>query len=444
VKDTPSRRKVFVCRPAAERDEVPCAKKILATLSRKAFREPVTDADLERLMTLYQSGRNAADFDSAVRLALQAILASPRFVFRFERPPAGTPEGTPYRISDLELASRLSFFIWSSIPDEELISLATQGKLRTPAVLEKQVRRMLADPRAEMLSTNFASQWLHLQNLKNIQPDAYQFPNYSKNLSQSMLRETELFFANLVKHDDSVLDLLTADYTFVDELLARHYGFANVAGEYFRRVQIPDANRRGLLGQASVLTLTSVSTRTSPVGRGKYVMEVLLGTPPPAPPPDVPPLKESAGSGDAPSVSLRQQMEKHRSQEPCASCHKMMDPIGFALENFDAVGAWRVRDGNVRIDASGKLFDGTELNGPASLRQAIVGHSDAFLAGFAENLLGYGVGRVLDYRDMPAVRSVTARAAQGNNRFSSFVLGVVESVPFQMSIVDGATQVAGR
>ena len=254
---------------------------------------------------------------------------------------------------------------------------------------------MLADPRAEMLSTNFASQWLHLQNLKNIQPDAYQFPNYSKNLSQSMLRETELFFANtMVKHDESVLDLLTADYTFVDELLARHYGFPNVAGEYFRRVQIPDANRRGLLGQASVLTLTSVSTRTSPVGRGKYVMEVLLGTPPPAPPPDVPSLKESAGSGDAPSASLRQQMEQHRRQEPCASCHKMMDPIGFALENFDAVGAWRARDGNVRIDAAGKLFDGTELNGPASLRQAIVGHSDAFLAGFAENLLGYGVGRV--------------------------------------------------
>ena len=259
-----------------------------------------------------------------------------------------------------------------------------------------------------------------------------------------MLRETQLFFVNLVKHDESVLDLLTADYTFVDELLARHYGFPNVAGEYFRRVQIPDPNRRGLLGQASVLTLTSVSTRTSPVGRGKYVMEVLLGTPPPAPPPDVPSLKESAGSGDAPSASLRQQMEQHRRQEPCASCHKMMDPIGFALENFDAVGAWRVRDGNVRIDASGKLFDGTELNGPASLRQAIVEHSDAFLAGFAENLLGYGVGRILDYRDMPAVRSITARAAKNNNRFSSFVLGVVESVPFQMGIVDGDTQLARR
>jgi hypothetical protein len=442
VKDTPSRRKVFVCRPAAERDEVACAKKILAALSRQAFRKPVNDADLERLMTLYQSGRNAGDFDSGIRLAVQAILASPQFVFRFERPPAGRPAGTPYRISDLELASRLSFFLWSSIPDEELLALAAQGKLRTPAVLEKQVRRMLADPRAEMLSSNFASQWLHLQNLKVIQPDAYQFPNYSKNLSQSMLRETELFFANLVKHDESVLDLLTADYTFVDELLARHYGIPNVAGEYFRRVQIPDANRRGLLGQASVLTLTSVSTRTSPVGRGKYVMEVLLGTPPPAPPPDVPPLKEGGGSGDAPSISLRRQMEQHRSQEPCASCHKMMDPIGFALENFDAVGAWRARDGNVRIDASGKLFDGTELNGPASLRQAILAHSAAFLAGFAENFLGYGLGRVLDYRDMPAVRSVTARAAQNNNRFSSFVLGVVESVPFQMGIVDSSTPLA--
>jgi Protein of unknown function (DUF1592)/Protein of unknown function (DUF1588)/Protein of unknown function (DUF1587)/Protein of unknown function (DUF1595)/Protein of unknown function (DUF1585) len=437
VGDTPSRRKVLVCRPAPSKDEIPCARKILGALARHAYRRPVGDPDLERLMNLYQQGRNSADFEAGIRLALQAILASPEFVFRFERP-AGTAAGANYRIADLELASRLAFFLWSSMPDEELLSAAAKGNLRTPAVLEKQVRRMLADPRAAALSTNFASQWLHLQNLKAVQPDAYQFPNYSRNISQSMLRETQLLFGNLVQHDESMLDLLTSDYTFVDEPLARYYGIPNVAGPEFRRVPIADPNRRGLLGQASILTLTSVSSRTSPVGRGKYVMELLLGTPPPPPPPDVPPLKESKASGDAQALTLRQQMERHRNAEPCASCHKLMDPIGFALENFDAVGAWRARDGNLRIDASGRMFDGAELSGPASLRQAILNHSDMFLTAFAENLLAYGLGRVLDYRDMPSVRSVTRRAADNQQRFSSFVLGVVESLPFQMNAVDGA------
>ncbi len=351
------------------------------------------------------------------------------------RRPDAAP-GTTYRLGDLELASRLSFFLWSSVPDEELIALASQGKLRTPAVLEKQVRRMLADARSETLATNFARQWLHLQNLKDLQPDAYQYPNYSRNLSDSMLRETELFFRSIQKEDRNVLDLLTADYTFVDELLAQHYGIPNVRGSAFRRVTLMDPNRRGLLGQASILTLTSVSNRTSPVGRGKYVMEVLLGTPPPPPPPNVPALKDNTASGDAQILSVRQQMEQHRAVEPCATCHKLMDPIGFALENFDAIGAWRARDGGVQVDTSGKMFDGTSLDGPVSLREAILNRSDAFVTGFTESLLAYGLGRVIDVHDMPTVRSVAAGANARGNRFSAFILGVVKSAPFQMSVVE--------
>jgi cytochrome c551/c552 len=436
---TPSRRKIFTCRPAVSRDEAPCARKILSTLMRQAYRRPVTDVDLEDVMSLYQSGRNAGDFEAGIRLALQAILASPEFIFRFEHPPSDAVPGAPYRLTDLELASRLSFFLWSSLPDEELIALAGQGKLKVPAILEKQVRRMLADPRSETLATNFARQWLHLQNLMDLQPDAYQFPNYSKNLSESMLRETELFFQSVIREDRSIVDLLTADYTYVDELLARHYGLPDVSGSGFRRVQLSDPNRRGLLGQASILTLTSVSNRTSPVGRGKYVMEVLLGTPPPPPPPNVPALKDNTASGDAQMLSVRQQMEQHRAMEPCATCHKLMDPIGFALENFDAVGAWRARDGAVRVDASGQMFDGAKLTGPVSLREAIMKRSDAFVTSFTESLLAYGIGRVLEVHDMPAVRSIATGAATNGNRFSAFILGVVRSTPFQMSVVEAKT-----
>jgi Protein of unknown function (DUF1592)/Protein of unknown function (DUF1588)/Protein of unknown function (DUF1587)/Protein of unknown function (DUF1595)/Protein of unknown function (DUF1585) len=436
--DTPSRRKIFTCRPQAERDEIPCAQKIISGLARLAYRRPVTDTDLEELMGMYQSGRNQSDFDSGIRMAIQAILANPQFVFRLERPPAQTAAGA-YRIGDLELASRLSYFLWSSGPDDELLTLASQGKLRNSGVLEGQVKRMLADSRAQALSTNFATQWLHLQNLRDVQPDAYQFFLYSKNLADSMLRETQLFFGSIVSEDRNILDLLTADYTFVDELLARHYGIPNVTGHNFRRVPVAEQNRRGLLGQASILTLTSVSNRTSPVARGKYVMEVLLGTPPPAPPPNVPPLKDNAVSGDARILSVRERMEEHRSKEPCASCHKLMDPIGFALENFDAVGAWRINDAGARLDVSGEMFDGTRLNGPASLRGAIVNRSDAFIAAFTENLLTYGLGRVTDYRDMPAVRSIASEAAKSGNRFSSFVLSVVNSAPFQMSIAEQST-----
>ena len=436
--DTPSRRKIFSCRPSASQPELACAKKILSALMRQAYRRPVTDSDLEDIMSLYQNARNGADFESGIRLALQAILASPQFVFRFERPPADAIPGVPYRITDLALASRLSFFLWSSLPDEELITLASEGRLRTPAVLEKQVRRMLADPRAEAMATNFARQWLHLQNLRDLQPDAYQYPTYSKNLSESMLRETELFFQNMMREDRNILELLTADYTFVDELLARHYGIPNVSGSAFRRVALPEPNRRGLLGQASILTLTSVSNRTSPVGRGKYVLEVLLGTPPPPPPPDVPALKDDTASGNVRVLSVRQQMEQHRAEEPCATCHKLMDPIGFSLENFDAVGSWRTRDGGVRVDASGKMFDGADLSGPVSLREAILNRSDVFISSFTENLLAYGLGRLVDVNDMPAVRSIAVRAGANANRFSAFVLGIVKSSPFQMSVTEAA------
>jgi hypothetical protein len=430
VSETPSRRKIFTCRPGSAAEEVPCAKKIIGTLARQAFRRPVSDSDLEGLLSFYQEGRNQGDFDSGIRTAVQAVIADPEFVFRFERAPANVAPGSNYRVSDLELASRLSYFLWSSSPDAELIALAGEGKLKDPAVLEKQVRRMLADPRAETLATNFAGQWLHLQNLKDAQPDAFLYPNFNKNLIESMRRETELFFGSILHEDRSIMELLTANYTFVDELLARHYGIPNILGSRFRRVQIPDENRRGLLGQASILTLTSISNRTSPVGRGKYVMEVLLGTPPPAPPPNVPALKETAEATTVQTV--RQRLEEHRTQEPCASCHKMMDPIGFSLENFDAMGAWRTKDSGMPVDAAGQLFDGTKLNGPISLRQAILNHSDAFTGAFTESLLAYGLGRVLETYDMPAVRSIEREASNNGDRFSAYVLGIVKSAPFQM------------
>ncbi len=434
--DTPSRRAIFVCRPADPSEEVTCAKKILSALARRAYRRPVNGADLEGLLSFYQSGRNQRDFDSGIQTALQAILTNPEFVFRFERTPANVPAGTNYRISDLELASRLSFFLWSSPPDEELLTLASQQELHSPAILEKQVRRMLVDPRSFAITANFASEWLHLQNLKDVQPDAYLFPNFNRNLADSMRRETELFFDSIVHEDRNVLDLLTADYTFVDELLAKHYGIPNISGSRFRRVPVTDENRRGLLGQASILSLTSISNRTSPVARGKYVMEVLLGTPPPAPPPNVPALKDNGDSGKV--LSVRERMEQHRQNEPCKSCHKMMDPIGFALENFDAIGAWRIHDNGFPVDSSGQMYDGTKLDGPVSLRQAILNHSGAFLSSFTESLLAYGLGRVVDYRDMPVVRSIEAGAARNGNHFSSFILGIVKSTPFQMRMAEAS------
>src|SRR5690348_9024919 len=436
ISDTPARRKIFTCRPAAGADEVPCAKKIIAALSRQAFRRPVTDTDLENLLGFYQAGRNEGDFESGIRTAIQAIIASPQFVFRFERIPAGTAPGKNYHLSDLELASRLSYFLWSTAPDDQLVSLANQGKLKDPAVLEKQVHRMLADPRAATLATNFAGQWLHLQNLRDVSPDLFLFPDFDRSLAQSMTRETELLFDSIMREDRSVADLLTANYTFVNERLARHYGIPNIMGNRFRRVTLTDPNRFGLLGQGSILLLTSTATRTSPVRRGQWVLEVLMGTPPPPPPPNIPLLKEAADL--AKPMSVRERLEEHRKNPACAGCHKMMDPIGFALENFDAVGAWRVNDSGFPIDPAGTMYNGQKLNGPVSLREALLKHSDSFFETFSENLLAYGLGRVIDYNDMPFVRGVEREAARGNNRFSAFVLGVVRSPAFQMRRVEDA------
>jgi hypothetical protein len=436
ISDTPSRRAILACRPASGSDEVPCAKKIIAKLARLAYRRPASDSDLEDLLSFYQKGRNqGGDFDSGIQTVVQTILSDPEFVFRFERTPANLAPGANYRISDLELASRLSFFLWSSPPDDQLIALASQNKLHETAVLEQQVRRMLHDPKSESLSTVFAHQWLHLQNLNDVQPDAFLFPNFEKNLAASMRRETELFFDSIVHEDRSVLDLINANYTFVDEILARHYGIPNILGSRFRRVSVTDENRFGLLGQASILTLTSISNRTSPVQRGKYVMQVLLGTPPPPPPVTPPPLKENDESSKPQSV--REKMEMHRKNEPCHSCHQLMDPIGLALENFDGIGQWRTLDSGLPVDASGKMFDGSALNGPVSLRNAIISHSDVFISTFTENLLAYGLGRVIDYREMPVVRSIERDAARDGNRFSSIVFAIVRSMPFQMRRAEG-------
>ncbi|MGA3041743.1 MAG: DUF1592 domain-containing protein, partial [Bryobacteraceae bacterium] len=428
--DTPSRRKIFACHPESESEEIPCAKKILSALARQAYRRPVTDSDLEDLLSVYQLGRNRGGFEAGIRMALQLIVANPQFVFRFERTPVGMAPGGDYRISDIELASRLSYFLWSSAPDEQLLGLAARKKLSTPAVLEQQVRRMLADPRSEALATNFAGQWLYLRNLKDAQPDIFTYPNFDDNLLQSMRRETELFFDSIVREDRNVMDLLTADYTFVDERLARHYGIPNIEGNRFRRVKVTEDYRRGLLGQGSILTVTSFATRTSPVLRGKWVLDNLLGAPPPRPPANVPPLKENADG--AKPLPVRERLEAHRANAACAACHRMMDPIGFSLESFDAVGAWRIHDTGFPIDPTGQMVDGTKLDGPVSLRNALVGHSGAFIRTFTEKLLTYALGRGIEYYDMPVVRAIDREAAGKNNRFSEFVLGIVKSVPFQM------------
>lgn len=446
ISDTPSRRKIFVCRPEPGADEIPCAKQIIATLARQAYRRPSTDSDLEDLLSVFEQGRrapakNEPPFDAGIRTVVQTLIADPEFVFRFEHAPPNVAPGTNYRLSDLELASRLSYFLWSSAPDSELITVASQGKLKDPAVLEQQARRMLADPRSEALSKVFAAQWLQLQNLDEVQPEAFVYPNFEKSLGDSMRRETEMLFDSIVHENRSILDLLTANYTFVDELLAKHYGIPNILGPRFRRVKITDPNRFGVLGQASILTLTSVSNRTSPVQRGKWVMIALLGTPPPPPPANVPPLKETGENETAQSV--RAKMEQHRKNEPCRSCHQLMDPIGLALENFDGIGAWRGKDGGIPVDAAGRMFDGAQLDGPISLRNAILNHSDAFLGTFTENLLAYALGRVIDYRDMPMVRYIERDAARDNNRFSSFVLGIVKSMPFQMRRAEGAEPATG-
>jgi hypothetical protein len=427
--DTPSRKRILVCHPANNNEEPACARRIMTTLARRAYRRPVTDREIDTLMSFYQHGRKEGDFENGIQEALARLLVAPSFLYREEDEPAGVADGAVYRVSDLELASRLSFFLWSSIPDDELLDVAAKNRLSDPKVREQQVRRMLADPKSSALINNFAGQWLNLRELTKVETSAKDFDD---NLRQSFRRETELLFESILREDRSILTLLDADYTFVDERLARHYGIPDIHGSYFRRVTLDAGNpRRGILGQGAFLTVTSVGTRTSPVTRGRWILENVLGTPAPVPPAGV----DTNLDKDAESVkvtSLRQRLELHRKVEPCASCHKIMDPIGFALENFDLIGGWREVDGKTPIDATGQLVDGTALSGVADLRKALLGRREAFVTEAAEKLLTYGLGRTVQYYDMPAVRSIVRKAAGNDYHFSSIVLGVVESAPFQM------------
>jgi len=439
--DTPSREKIFLCKPANAQDELPCARKIVSALLRRAYRRPVGDNDLETPLSFYQRQRNAKGrFDAGIEAALQYILTSPEFLFRFEADPRDLPAGAVYKLSDVALASRLSFFLWSSPPDEELLTMASQGKLHDHAILDSQVRRMLQDPRAETLVDNFAAQWLFLRNLKNFSPDLGTFPDFDDNLRHSMEQETRLFFQSIIHEDRSVMDLLNANYTYVDERLAKHYGIPNIYGDQFRRVTIDSPERRGLLGQASILAVTSYPNRTSAVQRGKWVLTNILGIPPTPPPPNVPPLKENA---DAAPKSLRERMEAHRADPVCAGCHKVMDPIGFALENFDAVGHWRGNDDGSPIDASVTLFNGTKVDGPAALDKMLASRPDVFTGVMTEKLLTYALGRGVQYSDMPAVRGIVSQARDHDYRFSSLVLAIAESTPFEMRMkVSGSKPLA--
>ena len=430
--DTPSRRQIFTCKPLAHADELPCARRILTRLASRAYRQPVTAEDLRPLLDFYQAGRRQGTFDAGIQEALRRLLAGPKFVFRIERDPAGAAPGVAHRVSDHELASRLSFFLWSTIPDDKLLGPAREGKLSDSAELDHQVRRMLADPKAHALVSNFAGQWLQVRNLRNIVPNSAEFPDFDDNLRQAFEQEIELFFGSIIREDRSALDLLTADYTFVNERLARHYRIPGVYGSQFRRVTLTDDARKGLLGKGSVLMVTSHADRTSPVVRGKWILENILNATVPPPPQNVPPLREK--DEDARPRSMREQMAEHRANPACAGCHKIMDSVGFALENFDAVGAWRVRESNGgAIDASGELSDGTRVDGVVTLRQAIVKRSDVFVGTVTQKLLTYALGRGLDYRDMPAVRAIVRQAAPAY-RFSSLVLGIVHSAQFQMRI----------
>jgi hypothetical protein len=432
--DTPSRRRVLVCRPKAPSEEAACARTIISTLARRAYRRPVTDADIRIPLSFYEKARPADGFESGIEMAIRAILVSPEFLFRIERDPANIAPKTAYRISDVELASRLSFFLWSSIPDDELLDLAAAGRLRQPAVLDRQVKRMIADPRSEALITNFAGQWLYLRNLAEVSPDPRLYPDFDDNLRQAFRRETELFFESIVREDRNVLDLLNANYTFVNERLARHYGIPNVYGSRFRRVALADNSvRGGLLGQGSILTVTSYANRTSPVLRGKWVLENILGTPPPPPPGNVPPLKENANEGKA--LTMRERMAEHRVNPACSGCHQLMDPAGLSMENFDAIGRWRTRgegEGSTAIDASGGLPDGSTFEGAAGLRRALLNRPELFVSTLTEILLTYAVGRGLEYYDRRTVNEIVQSMQEENDRFSVLVRGIVHSEPFQL------------
>jgi mono/diheme cytochrome c family protein len=430
VSDTPSRRKIFTCQPSSASQERACATDILRRLATQAYRGPVRD-DLNDLLSFYAQARaDGGDFEEGIRFGVQGILANPRFMFRIEQtPPAGNDV---YRVTDVDLASRLSFFLWGTLPDQELMKAANDGTLRNAAVLERQVERMLADSRSRALSTRFAAQWLRLQDVDKVRPDGLLFPNWDGSLSESFVRETELFFDSIVRENRSVMDVITGDYTFVNERLARHYGIANVTGPEFRRVSL-DEPRRGLLTQGSILLLTSVADRTSPVQRGKWVLQVLLGSPPPPPPPDVPALEDTKAAADGRFLSVRERMEQHRSNPACMSCHRVIDPLGLALENFDVVGRYRIKDNGVTVDSTGQLYDGTQMEGAAGLRNALIKHKDAFLMTFAENLMTYALGRRVEAYDMPVLRAIVRDAGKQNDRIGAFIAGVTRSAAFQMS-----------
>ncbi|HVZ19544.1 MAG TPA: DUF1592 domain-containing protein [Vicinamibacterales bacterium] len=437
--DTPSRRRLFTCRPATTLSaERACAEKILVPLAHRAYRAPVSAVDRQRIMAIYDEGRRTGTFESGVESALVRVLAAPRFVFRVEQDPASVKPGTPYRLPDIELASRLSFFLWSSIPDDELLRVAEQGTLHEPAVLDAQVRRMLADPKSQAIIGNFAGQWLQLRNVRNVQPNSDLFPDFDDNLRSAFKRETELFFESVMREDRPVLDLMTANYTFVNQRLAEHYGIPGVYGSRFRRVTLTDERRFGLLGKGSVLAVTSHAERTSPVERGKWILENILGLPVPPPPP-IPGagVFAEAKPGEAPK-SMREQMAEHRKNPVCATCHKVMDPIGLSLDNFDVVGSWRTEDAGHPIDATGELVDGSQVDGVVTLRKALMQHPDVFVRTMTEKMLIYALGRGLDAHDMPTVRAIMRQAEMRGYRFSSIVLGIVHSTPFTMRMAQPA------
>jgi mono/diheme cytochrome c family protein len=435
ISASPSREKVFICSPASAADESGCAQKIFTNLARRAYRRPVSSDDIDAPMQFYKQARDSkASFDEGVRVGLSRILASPYFLYRIEQDAVGVQAGAAHQVSDIELASRLSFFLWSSIPDQQLMNVAVAGRLRQPGVLAAQVRRMIADERANALVNNFVGQWLQLRNLEaKVAPDLLMFPDFDDNTRKAFRRETEMFFGYILRENRSALELLSADYTFVNERLARHYGIPGVYGTRFRKVQIPDPNRRGLLGQGSVLSLTSVATRTSPVYRGKFVLTTFMNTPPPPPLPNVPTLEEAAKGAKTAPKTVRETLELHRSSPVCASCHRIIDPPGFALENFNSVGQWRDKTENgAPIDTAGVLADGAKVNGPVALRNAILSRPDAFVTVLTERIMTYALGRGVEASDMPVVRSVVRKAGQGNYRLASIVQSIVESAPFQM------------
>ncbi|HEX6898055.1 MAG TPA: DUF1592 domain-containing protein, partial [Bryobacteraceae bacterium] len=430
-KESPSRKRIFSCYPSSQQDEEPCARAILAGLARRAFRRPVNEEDIQTLLRFYTSGRAKSSFDNGVELALRELLVDPDFLFRIEHDPPGVAPDSAYRVSDFELASRLSFFLWSSIPDDQLLNLASSGKLHHPAVLEQEVKRMLQDERSRALITNFVGQWLYVRNMNSARPDPDAYPDFDENLRQAFEHETELFFQSQLREDRNIVDLLTANYTYLNERLARHYGIPNIYGNAFQRVTLTDPNRMGLLGQGSILTVTSYPHRTSPTIRGKWILQNLLGAPPPAPPPNVPSLEENNETGK--SLTVRERLEEHRKNPVCASCHARMDQLGFALENFDAIGRWRATsDGKMPVDASASLPDGTKFSGASGLKTYLLSNREQFAGALTEKLLTYALGRGVEYYDHPSLRKILRDAAPADYRWSSLILGIVDSTPFQM------------